>query len=78
MKTMDIADAQHDLPCQVKAVRLGEFVTITDGGKPVAVLVSVSAAEKIRTPEKPHRASFAAFLRTFPGPDVAFARDEGS
>ncbi len=45
----------------------GEFVTITRHGKPVAVLVSVEAAEIARKAIERKRSSLAAYLRTFPG-----------
>ncbi len=45
----------------------GEFVTITRHGKPVAVLVSVEAAEIARKAIERKRSGLAAYLRTFPG-----------
>jgi prevent-host-death family protein len=65
--TVNVKDARTGLSGLVDAAMKGEFVAITRHGKPVAVLVSVAAAEIARRVMVVKRASLAAYLRTFPG-----------
>jgi len=67
MLTFNVKDARTGLSGLVDAAMKGEFVAITRHGKPVAVLVSVAAAETTRRVTGRKRAGLAAYLRTFPG-----------
>jgi prevent-host-death family protein len=67
MSTINLKDAKAGFSSLVDEAIKGEFVTITRHGKPVAVLVSVEAAEIARKAMERKRLSLAAYLRTFPG-----------
>jgi prevent-host-death family protein len=67
MSTINLRDAQAGFSSLVDEATKGEFVTITRQGKPVAVLVSVEAADVARKAMERRRAGFVAYLRTFPG-----------
>jgi prevent-host-death family protein len=67
MPTISLKDAKAGFSNLVDEAIKGEFVTITRHGKPVAVLVSVEAAEIARKALQRKRPSLAAYLRTFPG-----------
>lgn len=67
MTTITLKDAKAGFSSLVDEAIKGEFVTITRHGKPVAVLVSVEAAEIARKAIERKRTSLAAYLRTFPG-----------
>ncbi len=67
MPTISLKDAKAGFSNLVDEAIKGEFVTITRHGKPVAVLVSVEAAEIARRALQRKRPSLAAYLRTFPG-----------
>jgi prevent-host-death family protein len=67
MRTIALKDAKAGFSSLVDEAIKGEFVTITRHGKPVAVLVSVEAAEIARKALDRKRSSLAAYLRTFPG-----------
>ena len=67
MKTINLKDAKTGFSALVDEAIKGEFVTITRHGKPVAVLVSVEAAEIARKAIDAARPGLAAYLRTFPG-----------
>ncbi|MGO9462484.1 MAG: type II toxin-antitoxin system Phd/YefM family antitoxin [Rhodomicrobium sp.] len=67
MPTVTLKDAKAGFSSLVDEAIKGEFVTITRHGKPVAVLVSVEAAEIARKAIERKRSGLAAYLRTFPG-----------
>lgn len=67
MPAINLKDAKAGLSGLVDEAIKGEFVTITRHGKPVAVLVSVEAAEIARKAMERKRSGLAAYLRTFPG-----------
>ena len=67
MSTVNLKDAKAGFSGLVDKAVKGEFVTITRHGKPVAVLVSVEAAEIARKALNRARPGLAAYLRTFPG-----------
>jgi prevent-host-death family protein len=67
MPTINLKDAKAGFSALVDEAIKGEFVTITRHGKPVAVLVSVEAAEIARKAMDAARSGLAAYLRTFPG-----------
>jgi prevent-host-death family protein len=67
MLTISLKDAKAGLSNLVDGAINGEFVTITRHGKPVAVLVSVEAAEIARQAMDKKCAAFVAYLKTFPG-----------
>jgi len=67
MPTVSLKDAKAGFSGLVDEAIEGEFVTITRHGKPVAVLVSVEAAEIARKALEKKRPGLAAYLRTFPG-----------
>jgi prevent-host-death family protein len=67
MLTISLKDAKAYFSSLVDSVIKGEFLTITRRGKPVAVLVSVEAAEIACKAIKRDRTSLVAYLRTFPG-----------
>jgi prevent-host-death family protein len=67
MVTISLKDAKAGFSSLVDGANRGEFATITRHGKPVAVLVSVAAAEAARKAIERKRTGFVAYLRTFPG-----------
>jgi len=67
MSTITLKDAKAGFSSIVDEAIKGEFVTITRHGKPVAVLVSVEAAEVARKEFQRQRPGLAAYLKTFPG-----------
>ncbi|MEO1610355.1 MAG: type II toxin-antitoxin system Phd/YefM family antitoxin [Pseudomonadota bacterium] len=67
MSTITLKDAKAGFSSIVEDAIKGEFVTITRDGTPVAVLVSVEAAEVARKAFAGQRPGLAAYLRTFPG-----------
>ena len=67
MLTINLRDAKTGFSSLVDGAIRGEFVTITRHGKPVAVLVSVEAAEIARKAIERKRTGLVAYLRTFPG-----------
>jgi prevent-host-death family protein len=67
MLTINLKDAKAGFSSLVDGAIKGEFVTITRHGKPVAVLVSVEAAEIARKAMEKKRPGLVAYLRTFPG-----------
>ena len=67
MSTFTLKDATAGFSSIIDEAIKGEFVTITRHGKPVAVVVSVKAAEVARKALKRERSGLAAYLRTFPG-----------
>ncbi len=67
MPAVTLKDAKAHFSSLVDEAIKGELVTITRHGKPVAVLVSVEAAEIARKAIERKRSSLAAYLRTFPG-----------
>lgn len=67
MLTINLKDAKAKFSSMVNEAIGGEFVTITRHGKPVAALVSIEAAEKVRKAMEPKRMRLVDFLRTFPG-----------
>jgi prevent-host-death family protein len=67
MPTISLKDAKASFSGLVDEALKGKFVTITRHGKPVAVLVSVEAAEIARKILEKKRSGLVAYLRTFPG-----------
>ena len=67
MPIVSLKDAKASLSSFVDEAFMGEVVTITRHGKPVAALVSVEAAEIARKALEKRRPGLAAYLRTFPG-----------
>ncbi len=67
MPIVSLKDAKAGLSSFVDEALMGEVVTITRRGKPVAALVSVEAAEIARKALQQRRSGLAAYLRTFPG-----------
>ena len=67
MLTINLKDAKAVFSSLVDDAIKGDFVTITRHGKPVAVLVSVEAAEIARKAMARKRSGLLAYLRTFPG-----------
>jgi prevent-host-death family protein len=67
MLTVSLKEAKACFSRLVDKAMTGAFVTITHHGKPVAVLVSVEAAEIARKAIERKRTSLVAYLRTFPG-----------
>ena len=66
MLTINLKDAKAGFSSLVDDAIKGDFVTITRHGKPVAVLVSVEAAEIARKAMDRKRSGLVAYLRTFP------------
>lgn len=64
MKSVSLRDAKAGFSSLVDDAMKGEMVTITRHGKPVAALVSISAARRVAGAGK---ADFGKFLLTFPG-----------
>jgi prevent-host-death family protein len=67
MLTVNLRDAKAGFSSLVDEAIMGRFVTITRHGKPVAVLVSVEAAEIACKAMERKRSSLVDYLRTFPG-----------
>lgn len=62
-----MTDAKAGFAAPVDKAESGEVVTITRHGKPVAVLVSVDAAEAARKAITKPQTNFGEFLMSFPG-----------
>ena len=71
MKSVQLHEAKATLSALVDAAERGEATTITRHGKPVAVLVSVEDAARLRNEKKP---SFAEMLMSVPE-EIPFVRD---
>jgi prevent-host-death family protein len=67
MVMINLKEAKAGFSGLVEEAIKGEFVTITRHGKPVAVLVSLEAAEIARKAMASNRGGLVAYLRTFPG-----------
>ncbi len=67
MVMINLKEAKAGFSGLVEEAIKGEFVTITRYGKPVAVLVSLEAAEIARKAMENNRGGLVAYLRTFPG-----------
>jgi prevent-host-death family protein len=72
MKTVQLREAKASLSALVDAAVGGEPTTITRHGKPAAVLVPISAAQKIYPRGKP---SFADWLLSIPH-EIPFERNQ--
>jgi prevent-host-death family protein len=73
MPTVSVREAKAGFSNLVDEAVKGGFVTITRHGKPVAVLVSVEAAEIARQAIERNRSGLVAYLQTLPEGD--FQRD---
>jgi prevent-host-death family protein len=67
MPNVSLKDVKAEFSSFVDEAIKGEFVTITRHGKPVAVLVSLEAAEIARKAMGRERTGLVSYLRTFPG-----------
>ena len=65
MRHMQLREAKARLSEIVDAATEGEFTTITRHGTPVAMLISIEAADKLPQEKKK---SFVDHLLAFPGP----------
>lgn len=74
MATVSSKDAKARFSELIDKAIKGEFVTITRHGKPVAALLSVTAAEAARRALCKSRPGLAAHLRSFPGDEDDFER----
>lgn len=64
MKRMQVRDAKAGFSALVEAAEHGQPTIITKHGKPAAVVVPVSDAERLYPEHKPN---LGAFLMSFPG-----------
>jgi prevent-host-death family protein len=67
MTTVTLRDAKSGFSGWVDEAMKGQFVTITRHGKPMAVLVSLEAAEAARKNLAKPRLNFGEYLMNFPG-----------
>ena len=67
MSTISLRDAKATFSNLVDDAVKGEFITITRHGKPVAVLVSIEAAEAAKKSLQKTRANFGEYLMSYPG-----------
>ncbi|MFP3545427.1 type II toxin-antitoxin system Phd/YefM family antitoxin [Rhizobium sp. SIMBA_035] len=74
MTTVTLRDAKATFSALVDEAMDGEFVTITRHGKPVAVIVSIEAAEEAKRQLLKPKRNFGEYLMSFPG-GVVFERD---
>jgi prevent-host-death family protein len=72
MKSLQLRAAKASLSAVVEAAERGEPTTITKHGKPAAVVIPVSDAQKLYPRERP---SLASLLMTIPEP-LDVVRDE--
>lgn len=72
MKTMQVRDAKAGFSAVVEAAENGEPTIITKHGKPAAVVIPVSDAERLYPKHKPN---LGAFLMSFPG-GLEFERND--
>lgn len=75
-RSFSIAEARSNLPSLVQDAERGTPVEITRRGKPVAVLVSVSAYERSRAARPLLGDMIAAFRETFEFPECGLSDED--
>lgn len=70
-KRYSIAEARASLPTLVDEVQAGREVELTRRGKPVAVVVSCEAYDRLRSDRVRFRDAYAAYRERFDAGDLA-------
>jgi prevent-host-death family protein len=74
-KRYSIAEARANLPNIVDQVEAGQEIELTRRGKPVAVVVSLRALERLRGEHLPFGEAYRRFLKTHPLLEVGIDDD---
>ncbi|WPL18336.1 prevent-host-death family protein [Thiorhodovibrio winogradskyi] len=72
--TWSLQDAKNRFSAVIDAALLGQPQWVTRRGKPVSVILSVEAYERLRQSEQATATSFSALLLQLPQDDQAFER----